>query len=502
MRPTVLIIMDGFGLRKEVKGNAIRAATKPNLDRLFKEYPFTTLDASGIAVGLPKGIMGNSEVGHLNIGSGRTVHQELVRINEAIKDGSFFWNPTLLDAISHVKKYNSSLHLMGLLSDGQVHSSIDHLFALMKLAVDNELKKDIFLHAFLDGRDTPPRSAEKYIKMVYKKRKQLGLHMTITTIMGRYYSMDRDNRWQRDELAYRAMVDRKGYNFPSSLAGLEAAYRRGESDEFVKPTVTDRGHIKDNDAIIFFNFRSDRAREITRTFKELKFQKFRRRRIKNLNFTTFTKYDKRIKVPVAFPDQDIPNTLAEWLSKKGHKQFHTAETEKYPHVTFFFNGGRETPWKGESRRVVPSPKVATYDLQPEMSAEKITQSLLKEINKNRYSFILVNFANCDMVGHTGIWEAVIKAVETVDKNVGLVVDKVLEKHGNVLIIADHGNAEEVTGVHQTSHTTNPVPCCLISNKIDLRHAKLKKGKLGDVAPTILKIMKIAQPDEMSGKALF
>lgn len=495
-KPVVLMILDGYGIRAERRGNAIARARTPNLDMLFKKYGTGKLDASGVPVGLPKGIMGNSEVGHLNIGAGRTVYQDLVRINKAIKDKSFYKNNELLDAITHVKKNNSSLHFIGLLSDGQVHSHIEHLFALMKMAKQEGLDKDVFLHAFLDGRDTRAKSAGKYIRQVHKKRKELGLWMPITTIMGRYYAMDRDNRWKRGALAYDAMVYRKGIQVKHSLTGLKKAYERGESDEFVRPTVTDEGQIKDGDAIIFFNFRSDRARQTTRAFIDLKFNKFKTTQMRKLKFVSFTDYDKSFKVPVAFPEQKIKNTLAEWLSKKKIKQFHTAETEKYAHVTFFFNGGREKPWPREVRKMIQSPKVATYDLKPEMSAHKVKEAVLKALNKD-YGFIVVNFANCDMVGHTGIMKSAVKAVETVDECAGIVVKKILEKSGKCLIIADHGNAEEMIGAHKTSHTTNPVPCCYINSG----NVKLRKGCLGDVAPTILKMMKIPKPKEMTGKTL-
>lgn len=496
-KPVMLVIMDGMGLRKSKKGNAFTNASTPNFNRLKKEYPYAVLKASGKAVGLPEGYMGNSEVGHTHIGAGRLIPQELLILNKAIKDKSYFKNPELLGAIKHVKKKDAELHLMGLLSDAGVHSHINHLFALLELAKKHKLKGKVYVHCFLDGRDTPPKSAGKYIKMLEKKMKALGIGK-IATIMGRYYAMDRDNRWNREHKAYDAMVNGKGRIADSAMEGLKKAYKKGETDEFVKPTIIMPSetalmkiYVNEGDSIIFFNFRSDRARQITRAFVEGKFNKFQRKRIIDLDFVCLTHYDKNIDAKVAFPPKKPKDTFGKIMEKNRKQQLRIAETEKYAHVTFFFNGGRETPFKYEDRIMVHSPKVATYDMQPEMSAPKVLKKVLSEIKKEKHDAIILNFANGDMVGHTGDYQATVKACETVDDAVGKIADIVLKKEGCCLITADHGNAEEMTGKHQTSHTTNPVPFILVSNDPGIKIRK--KGSLQNIAPTMLDLMGIKRP---------
>ncbi|MEA3475565.1 MAG: 2,3-bisphosphoglycerate-independent phosphoglycerate mutase [Candidatus Cloacimonadota bacterium] len=504
----MLIILDGFGLSDEVKGNAIKAAKTPNMDRLFATKPWTRLKCSGNAVGLPEGQMGNSEVGHLNIGAGRIVYQNITRINLSIKDGSFFKNPELIKTIKHCIDYNSNLHIFGLLSDGCVHSSLDHLWAILKLAKDNNLKK-VYLHVFMDGRDTLPHSGVGFIKQFQKKTKEIGIGK-IATISGRYYAMDRDNRWERIEKAYKAIVYGEGNEETNTVAVMKNSYENDVTDEFIIPTVIKENGspvatVSNNDAIIFFNFRADRARQLTNCFVCPDFDKFKTKKINNLLFTTMTQYDIKFSkyVNVAFKPIRLTNILGEILQDNGLKQLRIAETEKYAHVTFFFNSGVEKPFKNEDRILIHSPKVATYDLQPEMSAYLVTDRVIKEINSQKYDVIILNFANCDMVGHTGVFEAAVKAVEVVDKSVAKVVAALERNNYNYLITADHGNAEKMLDENEnvfTAHTTNDVPIIFgCKNKTDL---KLRgDGKLADIAPTILKILDIDKPEEMTGKSL-
>ncbi len=498
--------MDGWGYRKETHGNAILHAKTPTFDRLDRKFPYTLIQASGLEVGLPEGQMGNSEVGHLNIGAGRVVYQELPRISNSIKDGSFFSNKALLNAIEHAKKNGSSLHFMGLLSDGGVHSHIEHIFALIEMAKRNGVQ-NLFIHPFLDGRDTPPKNALKYISELEAKLKELDIGK-IASIMGRYYGMDRDKRWERTKRAYDAIVHGIG-NFASNAEeALQKSYNYNITDEFVIPVVImdeknrPVGTIKYGDSVIFYNFRSDRARQIIRTLNEDDFKEFDRGGINlKLHITCLTEYDIRFGLPLAFPPNIPRNGLGELLSRKGIKQFRTAETEKYAHVTFFFNGGIEEPYSGEDRILIPSPKVATYDLQPEMSAREVTAEVLKAVESGNYPLIIVNFANPDMVGHTGVFKAAVCAVEVIDESVGKIVKAVQDKGGDTLITADHGNIEDMIdekGEPITAHTTNPVPFyCISEKKVNLRDG----GRLADIAPTILKLLNIEQPVEMTGKSL-
>ena len=498
--PTTLIIMDGFGLRAEADGNAVAAASTPRLDRLFAEYAHTELEASGLAVGLPEGQMGNSEVGHTNIGGGRVVFQDLPRISNAIADGSFFQNQAYLDAMQSCREKSTALHLMGLLSDGGVHSHLSHLFALLQLAKDQGLEK-VYIHAFLDGRDVSHTSGADYVAQTVEKCRELGVGK-IATVMGRYYAMDRDKRWDRVEQAYDAMVygESAAYN-PVPVAAVRNSYDRDVTDEFVEPVVCDQdGTISDNDSVIFFNFRPDRAREITRTLVDPEFNGFTRQYFP-VHFVCNTEYDASMpNVQVAFPRVCVENVLGEYLSKMGLTQLRIAETEKYAHVTFFFNGGSETQFPGEDRVLVPSPKVATYDLQPEMSAEEVARQCVERIESGAYDVIILNFANCDMVGHTGVFNAAVKAVETVDECVGRVIDATLKMGGIAMVTADHGNAEQMKqadGSPMTAHTTNPVPFILVGAGSELRTG----GKLADIAPTILDVLGLIQPEEMTGKTL-
>ncbi|GAV21554.1 2,3-bisphosphoglycerate-independent phosphoglycerate mutase [Carboxydothermus pertinax] len=505
--PVLLTILDGWGIAETTYGNSIKAAGTPNFNRYWDNYPHTILEASGLAVGLPRGQMGNSEVGHLNMGAGRIVYQELTRITKEIEEGSFFQNRELLEAINHAQETGGNLHLMGLLSDGGVHSHIEHLFALLELCRRGNFPR-VFIHAFLDGRDVPPKNAQEYIEALEARLKELGFGQ-IATVMGRYYAMDRDKRWERTEKAYRALVFGEGFKVTEPEAAVALAYDRGETDEFVAPTVVltpegqPRGLVKEGDSIIFFNFRPDRARQITRAFVDDDFTGFNRKKIENLHFVCFTQYDKTIKAPIAFLPQPIENCLGEYLSKKQKKQLRIAETEKYAHVTFFFNGGVEKPYPGEERILIPSPKVATYDLKPEMSAYEVTEKLLEEMEKG-YDLIVLNYANPDMVGHTGVFEAAVQAIKAVDECLGRVVDKFLSLGGTAIITADHGNAEkmlEEDGSPHTAHTTNPVPFILVGEKY--RGIKLKeKGSLANVAPTILKILELDIPKEMTSEPLF
>lgn len=505
-KPVMLMILDGFGNAPKSEGNAVELAKKPNFDKLLKEYPHTNLNASGLAVGLPEGQMGNSEVGHLNIGAGRIVYQELTRITKAIEDRDFFENEALLKAINNAKDNNKALHLLGLLSDGGVHSHINHLKGLLQFAKEKGVQK-VYIHAFMDGRDVPPSSGKDFIIKTEEIIKEVGVG-EIATISGRYYAMDRDNRWERVELAYNALVLGKGEEDTSAIKAIERSYAENKTDEFVLPCViTEDGKakatIKDGDSVIFFNFRPDRAREITRAINDKTFDGFSRNTL-NLTFVTMTQYDKTLEgVDVAFKPQTLTNTLGEYVSSKGLNQLRIAETEKYAHVTFFFNGGVEKENKGEDRALIQSPKVATYDLKPEMSAYEVTEELIKRLDSDIYDMIILNFANPDMVGHTGIIEAAIKAVETVDECLGKVVDKVLEKDGTIFITADHGNAETMvdfsTGTPFTAHTTNTVPFLWVSNNTSGK--SLKEGKLADIAPTMLNVLGLSVPSEMNGENL-
>ena len=498
--PTTLIIMDGFGLTDSTIGNAVRAAKTPRLDQFFQEFAHTELQASGLDVGLPEGQMGNSEVGHTNIGAGRVVFQDLPRITKSIADGDFFRNPAYCHAMDACKEKGTSLHLMGLLSDGGVHSHIQHLFALLKMAKERGLEK-VYIHAFLDGRDVSPTSGVDYVAQTVETCRELGIGK-IATVMGRYYAMDRDKRWDRVEQAYDAMVYGESAVFnPVPVAAVKDSYAAGITDEFVEPVVCDTdGTISDNDSVIFFNFRPDRAREITRSLVDPEFDGFTRQ-IFPLTFVCNTEYDATMpNVEVAFPRVSVHNGLGEYLSQMGMTQLRIAETEKYAHVTFFFNGGSETVFPGEDRVLVPSPKVATYDLQPEMSAPEVCAKCVERIESGAYDVIILNFANCDMVGHTGVYEAAVKAVETVDECVGKVVDATLKMGGIAMITADHGNAEQMQepdGSPMTAHTTNPVPFILCGAGSELR----KGGRLADIAPTILDVMGLACPPEMDGKSL-
>ncbi|HEY9062496.1 MAG TPA: 2,3-bisphosphoglycerate-independent phosphoglycerate mutase [Pseudobacteroides sp.] len=501
-----LIILDGFGINPKEDGNAIKAAHTPNIDRYLKDYTNTTIKCSGMDVGLPTGQMGNSEVGHTNIGAGRIVYQELTRITKSIEDGDFFDKKEFLDAIENCKKNNTKLHLFGLLSDGGVHSHNTHLYALIELAKRQGLK-DVYIHCFFDGRDVPPDSSKAFVEELEAKLKEIGTGK-IASVMGRYYSMDRDNRWDRVQMAYDVMASGKGLTAASAGEAVQNSYDKGEFDEFVKPTAIIEGGkpvalIDKNDSVIFFNFRPDRAREITRTFTDVDFKGFERERgYFPVFFVCMTQYDKTIEnAIVAFKPESLTNTFGEYISKLGHKQLRIAETEKYAHVTFFFNGGVEMVYPGEDRALIPSPKVATYDLKPEMSAYEVADEAVKRINSKEYDVIILNFANPDMVGHTGVMEAAKAAVEAVDACVGKVVDAIQAQGGVALITADHGNSEQmidyVTGGPFTAHTTNEVP--LIG--IGLGEAKLKSGRLSDLTPTMLDIMGVEKPKEMTGSSL-
>ncbi|MGG3956413.1 2,3-bisphosphoglycerate-independent phosphoglycerate mutase [Anoxybacillus kestanbolensis] len=505
-KPVALIILDGFALREETFGNAVAQAKKPNFDRYWNEYPHATLTACGEAVGLPEGQMGNSEVGHLNIGAGRIVYQSLTRVNIAIREGEFERNETFLAAMDHVKKHGTNLHIFGLLSDGGVHSHINHLFALLKLAA-KEGVKNVYIHGFLDGRDVGPQTAKTYIQQLNEQIAQIGVG-EIATLSGRYYSMDRDKRWERVEKAYRAMVYGEGPSYRDPLACIDDSYANGIYDEFVLPSVIVRedgtpvATIQDNDAVIFYNFRPDRAIQISNTFTNDDFRSFDRgpKHPKNLFFVCLTHFSETVKGYVAFKPTNLDNTLGEVLSQNGLKQLRIAETEKYPHVTFFMSGGREEKFPGEERILIDSPKVATYDLKPEMSAYEVTEALLKEIEADKFDAIILNYANPDMVGHSGKLEPTIKAVEAVDECLGKVVDAIIAKGGIAIITADHGNADEVLnpdGSPNTAHTTNPVPVIVTKKGITLR----QDGILGDLAPTMLDLLGLQQPKEMTGKTL-
>ena len=496
--PTTLIIMDGFGLANASDDNAVSLAQTPVLDRLFREYANTTLSASGLDVGLPDGQMGNSEVGHTNIGGGRVVFQDLPRISRAIDDGSFFKNEAYNKAMDNCLKNGSSLHLYGLLSDGGVHSHIQHLFALLQMAKDKGLER-VYVHCFLDGRDVSPTSGKGFVQELYDKCAEIGVGK-IATVMGRYYAMDRDKRWERVQMAYDAMVYGEGVHNADPVDAVARSYANGVTDEFVEPVVCDsEGTIGDNDSVIFFNFRPDRAREITRAIVDPEFDGFQREFFPT-TYVCNTEYDASMpNVLVAWPRVAVKNGLGEYLSSMGMTQLRIAETEKYAHVTFFFNGGVEKQYPGEDRVLVPSPKVATYDLQPEMSAFEVCDKCVERIESGAYDVIILNFANCDMVGHTGVLEAAVKAVETVDTCVGKVVEATLKMGGIAMITADHGNAEDMKqedGSPMTAHTTNPVPFILCGAGSELR-----TGRLADIAPTILDVLGLACPPEMDGRTL-
>ncbi len=501
----MLAILDGWGINENEEGNAVKIAKTPNLDAIMKQYPNTKIKTSGLDVGLPAGQMGNSEVGHTNIGAGRIVYQELTRITKSIEDGDFFEKKEFLDAIKYCKKQDSDLHLYGLLSDGGVHSHNTHLYALLELCKRQEFK-NVYVHCFLDGRDTPPSSGESYIVELEEKMKEIGVGK-IASIMGRYYAMDRDKRWERVELAYKALANGEGLTAHSAVDAIESAYQREEFDEFVKPTVIiENGKplatIKQNDSVIFFNFRPDRAREITRVFVDKNFDGFEKKFL-YVNYVCMTQYDESIpNVEIAFKPDRIENTFGEYISKLGYTQLRIAETEKYAHVTFFFNGGNEVEYEGENRILVNSPKVATYDLKPDMSAYEVTDKVVDVIRKRLNDVIILNFANCDMVGHTGVLDAAVKAVETVDECIGKIVDEINRQNGVLLITADHGNAEQMvdytTGDPFTAHTTYQVPLILVGLDKD---AKLKEGRLADLAPTMLDIMGEEKPEEMTGESL-
>lgn len=507
-KPTVLLVLDGFGLNDKKEANAIAAANTPVMDRLMEEYPFVKGNASGMAVGLPEGQMGNSEVGHINIGAGRIVYQELTRITKEIQDGTFFENAALLAAIDNCKRNNSDLHLFGLLSDGGVHSHNTHLYGLLELAKRHGLK-NVYVHAFLDGRDTPPASGKGFIEELGEKMRMTGVGK-IATVMGRYYVMDRDNRWDRVEKAYRAMVYGEGDRAENAVVAVQNSYDKEVYDEFVVPCVVQEdgkpvATVKDNDSVIFYNFRPDRAREITRAFCSDDFKGFDRGKDRlNLTYICFSEYD--ITIPnklVAFHKVSIDNTFGQFLAEHKMTQLRLAETEKYAHVTFFFNAGVEVPNEGEDRILVNSPKVATYDLQPEMSVYKVAENLVEAIKSEKYDVIICNFANPDMVGHTGIMEAAVKAVEAVDECVGKAIDALLSVDGQMFLCADHGNAEQLldynTNEPFTAHTTNPVPFILIN--FDKDYTLAEGGRLADIVPTLIDMMGMKKPDEMTGKSL-
>lgn len=506
-KTTVLMILDGYGLSDSVKGNAIAQAKTPVMDKLMAECPFVKGNASGLAVGLPDGQMGNSEVGHLNMGAGRIVYQDLTKITKSIQDGDFFENKALLDACANAKKHDSALHMFGLVSDGGVHSHNTHIYGLLELAKRQGLEK-VYVHCFLDGRDTPPESGKEYVEALEAEMKKIGVG-EIATVSGRYYAMDRDNRWDRVEKAYLALTKGEGETTESAPAGIQASYENGVTDEFVLPTVVTKdgapvATIKDEDSVVFFNFRPDRAREMTRVFCADDFDGFDRGERVKTEFVCFTEYDVTIpNKKVAFVKEEITNTFGEYLAKNHMTQARIAETEKYAHVTFFFNGGVEEPNEGETRILVKSPKVATYDLKPEMSAYEVCDKLTGAIRSGDYDVIVINFANPDMVGHTGVEAAAIQAIEAVDECVGKAVDAVKETDGVMFICADHGNAEklidEETGEPFTAHTTNPVPFILFN--ADPAYSLREGGCLADIAPTLLELMGMEQPKEMSGTSL-
>ena len=506
-RPTVLMILDGYGLTDHKEHNAIYEANTPVMDTLMKECPFKEGNASGMFVGLPDGQMGNSEVGHMNMGAGRIVYQDLTRITKAIADGDFFENEALLAAMNHAKENGTALHMFGLLSDGGVHSHITHVFALLEMAKKLGLEK-VYVHCFLDGRDTPPQSGKDYVQQLQDKMDELGVGQ-IASVHGRYYAMDRDNRWDRVELAYNALTKGEGEKAASGVEAVQNSYDKDTTDEFVLPTVVEKdgkavATIQDGDSVICFNFRPDRAREITRLFCMDEFDAFERGARKNVFYVCFKDYDKTIpNKEIAFKEVKLTNTFGEWLAANNLTQARIAETEKYAHVTFFFNGGVEAPNAGEDRILVKSPKVATYDLQPEMSAPEVCEKFVEAIKSDKYDVIITNFANPDMVGHTGVEAAAIKAIETVDECVGKVVEAVKEVGGQMFICADHGNAEKLvdyeTGAPYTAHTTNPVPFILVN--ADPAYDLKEGGRLCDIIPTLIDMMGKEKPEEMTGESL-
>ena len=503
---TMLMILDGFGINEKTEGNAVKLANTPHLDEILTKNPNTIIHTSGLEVGLPEGQMGNSEVGHTNIGAGRIVYQDLAKITKAIEEGNFFSVPEFLNAIEHCKKNGSKLHIMGLLSDGGVHSHNRHLYGLLEMAKRKDFE-NVYVHCFMDGRDTPPASGEGYIIQLEEKIKEKGVGQ-IATIAGRFYAMDRDKRWERVKLAYDALVNGEGEKANSSVSAIEESYQKEVFDEFVKPTVIMKNNepiakIEDGDSVIFFNFRPDRAREITRSIVDPNFDGFETKKIKDLYFVCMTPYDETIpNVEVAYRKEELKNTFGEYISNLGLKQLRIAETEKYAHVTFFFNGGEEKQYPGEDRILVPSPKVETYDLKPEMSAYEVTDKVVEAIKSEKYNAIILNFANPDMVGHTGSLEAAMKALEAIDECVNRVVKAINEVEGVLLITADHGNSEQMidykTGEPHTAHTTNPVPLVIVGLP---NNKKLKEGRLADLAPTMLDIMGIEKPEEMTGESL-
>ena len=503
-KPIMLCILDGWGMKTGLDSDTFSHAEVPNFDKLAAEMPNTTLDASGEAVGLPSGQIGNSEVGHLNIGAGRVVYQDLTRITKSINDGDFYQNPVFLDAMAKAKANGGKLHFFGLLSDGGVHSDIFHLKSLLLMAKMNGVKK-AFVHCFMDGRDVSPTSGADFLRELMVFTEDIGFG-EVATVGGRFYAMDRDKRWDRVETAWKTMVLGEGEKVTDYISAVEKSYAEGVTDEFIVPfCVVDEkgefnGKITDGDSIIFYNFRADRAREITRAFYEENFEGFARPVAPQVAYACMTQYDATFPLPVAYPKEELTNTLGEYVSKMGKKQLRIAETEKYAHVTFFFNGGVEAPNPGEDRILVPSPKVATYDLQPEMSAEEVTQKVLAEIDGGKYDLIILNFANPDMVGHTGIMEAAVKAVEKVDQCLGRIKDAILAKDGVLLVTADHGNVEkmfEADGTPVTAHTTNKVPFIVVGYDCELKSG----GALKDIAPTLLQIMNLPQPAEMTGETL-
>lgn len=507
-KPVVLMVLDGYGLNDRTEGNAIAMANTPVMDKLMKECPFQKGYASGLAVGLPDGQMGNSEVGHMNIGAGRIIYQDLTRITKDIEDGTFFKNEELLEAMENCKKNDSDLHLFGLLSDGGVHSHLSHVYGLLEMAKQQGVSK-VYVHAFLDGRDTPPASAKGFVETLENKMAEIGVGK-VASLSGRYYAMDRDNNWDRVEKAYDSLVTGDGIKAESATQALQESYDNGKTDEFVEPTVICKDGqplslVKANDSVIFFNFRPDRAREMTRAFCDDKFTGFERKTgFIPLTFVCFKDYDESIpNKKVAFKKEHIKNTFGEFLANHGKKQLRLAETEKYAHVTFFFNGGVEEPNKGEDRILVKSPKVATYDLQPEMSAPEVCDKLVDAIKSDKYDVIIINFANPDMVGHTGVQAAAVKAIETVDGCVGRAVEALKEVDGQMFICADHGNAEQLidyeTGEPWTAHTTNPVPFILVN--ADPKYTLRENGCLADIIPTLIQLMGMEQPAEMTGESL-
>ena len=503
---TMLMILDGFGINEKEEGNSVKLANTPHLSDILTKNPNTIIHTSGLAVGLPDGQMGNSEVGHTNIGAGRIVYQDLAKITKAIEDGNFFSVPEFVKAIENCKKNNSKLHIMGLLSNGGVHSHNRHLYALLELAKRKDFE-DVYVHCFMDGRDTPPASGEGYIIELEEKMKEKEVGQ-IATISGRFYAMDRDKRWERVSLAYNAIVNGEGEKASSAISAIEESYQKEVFDEFVKPTVITNKNgeaiakIEDGDSVIFFNFRPDRAREITRSIVDREFDGFETKKL-NTYFVCMTPYDETMpNVEIAYKKEELKNTFGEYISNKGLKQLRIAETEKYAHVTFFFNGGKEEQYEGEDRILVPSPKVETYDLKPEMSAYEVTDKVVEAIKTEKYDSIILNFANPDMVGHTGSVDAAIKAIEAIDECVYRVVEAINEVNGTLLITSDHGNCEQMvdykTGEPHTAHTTSPVPLAIVGLPVN---KKIKEGRLADLAPTMLDLMGLEKPEEMTGESL-